>query len=202
MRPNLFVNTPDILHAYLQYGGPAAFAIRATLAATMSPTWGVYSGYELFEHVPVRPGSEEYLDSEKYQYRPREWAGGREARTTRWPLHHPAQRDPPGAPRAAAAAHIVFHQIDRRPHDRLQQARRRRHSCSWWCTLDPFGPREATLHVDMPALGLDWHDRYVAQDLITGPELLVVVRRTSMRLDPHLSGCAHIMSNPTGSDLT
>src|SRR3954447_7211666 len=74
MRPNLFVNTPDILHAYLQYGAPPAFKIRAVLASTLSPTYGVYSGFELFEHVAVRAGSEEYLDSEKYQYRPRDWA--------------------------------------------------------------------------------------------------------------------------------
>ena len=74
MRPNFFVNTPDILHAYLQYGGPPAFKIRAVLAATGSPSWGVYAGYELFEHVAVRPGSEEYLDSEKYQLRLRDWA--------------------------------------------------------------------------------------------------------------------------------
>ena len=73
MRPNFFVNTPDILHAYLQYGGPAAFKIRAVLASMLSPAWGVYSGYELYEHQAVRPGSEEYLDSEKYQYRPRIW---------------------------------------------------------------------------------------------------------------------------------
>jgi starch synthase (maltosyl-transferring) len=75
MRPNLFVNTPDILHASLQYGGPAAFAVRAVLAATMSPSWGVYSGFELYEHRAMRPGSEEYLDSEKYQVRPRNFAG-------------------------------------------------------------------------------------------------------------------------------
>jgi starch synthase (maltosyl-transferring) len=75
MRPNFFVNTPDILHAYLQYGGPPAFKIRAVLAATSSPSWGVYAGYELYEHVAVRPGSEEYLDSEKYQIRVRDWAG-------------------------------------------------------------------------------------------------------------------------------
>ena len=56
MRPNFFVNTPDILHAYLQYGGPAAFKIRAVLAATGSPSWGVYAGYELYEHVAVQPG--------------------------------------------------------------------------------------------------------------------------------------------------
>jgi starch synthase (maltosyl-transferring) len=73
MRPNFFVNTPDILHAYLQYGGPAAFKIRAAIAATSVPSWGVYAGYELFEHVAVKPGSEEYLDSEKYQIRIRDW---------------------------------------------------------------------------------------------------------------------------------
>jgi starch synthase (maltosyl-transferring) len=75
MRPNLFVNTPDILHAYLQHGGPAAFRIRAVLAATLGPTWGVYSGFELCESTPLSDGSEEYLDSEKYQLRPRDWAG-------------------------------------------------------------------------------------------------------------------------------
>ena len=74
MRPNFFANTPDILHAYLQHGGMPAFKIRAVLAAMLSPTWGIYSGYELGENVPLRPGSEEYMDSEKYQYRPRDWA--------------------------------------------------------------------------------------------------------------------------------
>src|SRR5919205_1123161 len=56
MRPNFFVNTPDILHETLQFGGPPMFKIRAVLASMMSPTWGVYSGFELFEHVAVRPG--------------------------------------------------------------------------------------------------------------------------------------------------
>ena len=73
MRPNFFVNTPDILHAFLQYGGPPAFKIRAVIAATGSPSWGVYAGYELCEHVALKPGSEEYLDSEKYQIRIRDW---------------------------------------------------------------------------------------------------------------------------------
>jgi starch synthase (maltosyl-transferring) len=70
-RPNFFPVTPDILHAYLQHGGPAAFVTRLVLAATLSPSYGVYSGYESFENVPVREGSEEYLDSEKYQVRER-----------------------------------------------------------------------------------------------------------------------------------
>ena len=73
MRPNLFVNTPDILHEYLQTGGPAAFRIRLMLAATLGATYGIYSGFELCENVPVRHGSEEYLDSEKYQVRIRDW---------------------------------------------------------------------------------------------------------------------------------
>ena len=76
-RPNLWVNTPDILTEYLQFGGPAAFSIRATIAATAAPLWGVYSGFELFEAV-ARPGAEEAIDNEKYEYKPRDFAGARE----------------------------------------------------------------------------------------------------------------------------
>jgi starch synthase (maltosyl-transferring) len=72
-RPNLFVNTQDILTEYLQFGGVPAYKIRATLAATAAPVWGVYSGYELYEDV-ARPGSEENIDNEKYEYRPRDFA--------------------------------------------------------------------------------------------------------------------------------
>src|SRR5262249_45983532 len=68
-RPNFFVNTPDILHEYLQHGGRPAFEARTVLAATLSPSWGMYSGFERGENVAVGPGSEEYLDSEKYQLR-------------------------------------------------------------------------------------------------------------------------------------
>ena len=74
MRPNFWPNTPDILHESLQHGGPPMFKIRAVLASMLSPSWGMYAGYELFEHVP-RPGAEEYLDNEKYELRPRDWAG-------------------------------------------------------------------------------------------------------------------------------
>ena len=73
MRPNFFANTPDILHEYLQTGGRAAFEVRLILAATLAANYGIYSGFELCEHVPVRKGSEEYLDSEKYQIKPRDW---------------------------------------------------------------------------------------------------------------------------------
>jgi starch synthase (maltosyl-transferring) len=70
-RPNCFVNTPDILHEYLQRGGRPAFEARLVLASTLSPTYGMYSGFESFENVPVRQGSEEYLDSEKYEVKRR-----------------------------------------------------------------------------------------------------------------------------------
>jgi len=74
-RPNFFVNTPDILHEYLQRGGPPAFEARLVLAATLSPSYGIYSGFESFERVPVRDGSEEYLDSEKYELKKRKLDG-------------------------------------------------------------------------------------------------------------------------------
>jgi starch synthase (maltosyl-transferring) len=74
-RPNVFANTPDILHEYLQHGGPPAFEARLVLASTLSPSYGIYSGYERFENVPVRAGSEEYLDSEKYEAKKRKLDG-------------------------------------------------------------------------------------------------------------------------------
>ncbi|MGA0902411.1 MAG: maltotransferase domain-containing protein, partial [Candidatus Nanopelagicaceae bacterium] len=68
-RPNFWVNTPDILPFHLQSGNPAVFALRAVLAATLSPSWGMYAGYELYEHLPIAEGREEYRDSEKYEIR-------------------------------------------------------------------------------------------------------------------------------------
>jgi starch synthase (maltosyl-transferring) len=103
MRPNFFPTTPDILNEYLQHGGPAAFRVRAVLAAMLSPAWGVYSGYELCENLPLRPGSEEFLDSEKYQYKPR--LGRRGAhRAEHRRLPHQTQHDPARTPCAALSA--------------------------------------------------------------------------------------------------
>src|SRR5581483_8180217 len=72
-RGNLFANTPDILHEYLQHGGRPAFEIRLILAATLSSVYGIYSGYELLEATPLQKGSEEYLNSDKYQINVRDW---------------------------------------------------------------------------------------------------------------------------------
>src|SRR5262249_20831115 len=75
LRPNFFTNTPDILTAYLADGGRPAFEARLVLAATLSPSYGIYSGFENLERVPVRAGSEEYLDSEKYELKKRKLDG-------------------------------------------------------------------------------------------------------------------------------
>jgi starch synthase (maltosyl-transferring) len=95
-RPNFFANTPDILHEYLQTGGPPAFEARLVLAATLSPSYGIYSGYEDFENVAVRPGSEEYLHSEKYEVRERHLDGpllGLVARLNAVRRAHPALQE-------------------------------------------------------------------------------------------------------------
>jgi len=92
-RPNMFTNTPDILSEYLQQGGRPAFEARLVLAATLSPSYGIYSGFEHCENTPVRPGSEEYLDSEKYEIKQRDLDGpllGLFARLNAIRREHPA----------------------------------------------------------------------------------------------------------------
>ena len=163
MRPNFFVNTPDILPEYLQYGGPAAFAIRAVLAATLSPTWGVYSGFEHFEHLAVRPGSEEYLDSEKYQYRPRDWSGGEPSLTPYLTLLNGIRRRQPALQDLRS---LHFHHPD---NDAViaYSKQYRDDLVLVVVSLDPHQPQEATVWWDMPTLGMEWSDRFVAHDLIT-----------------------------------
>jgi starch synthase (maltosyl-transferring) len=191
MRPNFFVNTPDILHGFLQYGGPAAFKIRAVLAATGSPSWGVYAGYELFEHVAVRPGSEEYLDTEKFQVKIRDWdAAERDGRTL--------------------APYLTRLNEIRRSHPALQRLRNLvvhpTDDESVLCfsktagddtvivvvNVDPHATRETTVHLDMPALGLDWHDQMSVHDELSG-ETWTWGERNYVRLDPYVEP-AHILT--------
>jgi starch synthase (maltosyl-transferring) len=169
MRPNFFVNTPDILHAYLQYGGPAAFKVRAVLAATGSPSWGVYAGYELFEHVAVRPGSEEYLDSEKYQIRIRDWDAAEKDDRTLAPYLTTLNAVRRAHPALQQLRNVVIHSSDdenvlvfsKQTGDDLVLV---------VINLDPHGARETMVHLDLPALGLDWHDSLAVHDEITGQD--------------------------------
>lgn len=161
-RPNFFVNTPDINPFFLQSGNPAAFAIRAILAATGSPSWGVYSGFELFEHKRLREGGEEYLDSEKYEYRPRDY-------------------------QAQPNLNLLLGKLNqiRRDHPALQQLRRIRFLSAASdqvlafvkddgddtviviCSLNPDRTVESELYLDLPALGVA-SDTVDLRDELTG----------------------------------
>jgi starch synthase (maltosyl-transferring) len=194
-RPNLFVNTPDILHESLQHGGPGMFAIRAVLASTMSSSWGVYSGYELFEHRPVREGSEEYLDSEKYELRPRDFEAAVAAGESLEPFLtrlneirrlHPALRQ---------LRTLRFHHIDK---DGLLAYSKfdpvSGDTVLVVVTLNPFGAEEGTLWLDMGALGMEWYDRFWVRDEITGEEYQWG-QSNYVRIDPAKS-VAHILNMP------
>ena len=198
MRPNFFVNTPDILSGYLQHADPAAFRVRAVLAAMLSPSWGVYSGFELCENSPLRPGSEEYLDSEKYQYRPRDWARAERVNLGISPFiaqlnairrSHPALSrlrnlrfhfpDQPeilcfsktvGAPAGAAGGDTVLVVVN----------------------LDPHQPREATVWLHRTAFDIDVGAGFTVTDELTG-ESYLWGEANYVRLDP-ASAPAHIFS--------
>ncbi|MEP9413416.1 alpha-1,4-glucan--maltose-1-phosphate maltosyltransferase [Gordonia sp. VNQ95] len=170
-RPNLFVNTPDILHESLQHGGPGMFALRAALAATMAPTWGVYSGYELYEHRAVREGSEEYLDSEKYQLRPRDFkaASSRGESLEPWITSLNAIRR--RHPALQQLRNITFHNVDNPAliaYSKIDAVSGDRVLVV--VNLNPFGTESSTLWLDMPALGFDWQDHFHVRDEVTGDE--------------------------------
>jgi starch synthase (maltosyl-transferring) len=192
-RPNLFVNTPDILHESLQKGGPSMFALRAALAATMSPSWGVYSGYELYEHVPVREGSEEYLDSEKYQLRPRDFAGaltdGRSLQPWVTRLNeirraHPAlqQVRTMRFHHTESDALIAYSKTDPATGDAVIVV----------INLDPHHPAEGMVFLDMPELGFDWHERFTVHDEVSG-EVYHWGQVNYVRLEPRRA-VAHILA--------
>jgi starch synthase (maltosyl-transferring) len=203
MRPNFFVNTPDILSGYLQHAGPAAFRVRAVLAAMLSPSWGVYSGYELCENTPLRPGSEEYLDSEKYQYKPRDWAAAKAAN-------------------ASLSDFITRLNAIRRSHPALQQLRNLRFhfpdrgeilcfsktvgapksgvrggdTVLVVVNLDPHMAREATVWLDGAALGVDVGAGFTVTDELTGTSYRWG-QANYVRLDP-ASAPAHIFTVSAG----
>jgi starch synthase (maltosyl-transferring) len=205
MRPNLFVNTPDILHAYLQYGGPAAFKVRAAVAATGAPSWGVYAGYELYEHVAVRPGSEEYLDSEKYQVRVRDWDGAAAEGRTLAPYLTRLNEIRRAHPALQLLRNLHVHHSDDEQVLVFSKVSTGSTTGGTGSTtggaddvvlvvvnLDPHGTRETMVHLDMPALGLDWHDSFVAHDEITGGDWSWS-QHNYVRLDPGHEP-AHIIS--------
>ncbi|MFN2477750.1 MAG: alpha-1,4-glucan--maltose-1-phosphate maltosyltransferase [Pseudonocardiaceae bacterium] len=169
MRPNFFVNTPDILHESLQQGGPGMFAIRAALAATLSPSWGVYSGFELFESTAVAPGSEEYLDSEKYQLRPRDFAGALAQGRSLEPWLTRLNAIRRAHPALQQLRTLRFHLVDNPSllaYSKTDPATGDTVICV--VTLEPFNTVSGIVVLDMPALGLDRLDRVLVHDEVSG----------------------------------
>lgn len=197
-RPNLFVNTPDILHATLQQGGPAAFALRATLAATMSPLWGVYSGYELYEDRPVAEGSEEYHDSEKYQLRHRDFAAALQEGKSLEPyltLLNTIRHDNPALQQLRqirfhdiANEHIIaYSKVDAETGNAVLVV----------INLDPSSTQEGMLRVDASAVGLNDGETFEVHDQITGERYTWTTAETGnfIRLAPE-KNVAHIFRLP------
>jgi len=161
-RPNFFVNTPDINPINLQDGNPAGFAIRAILAAAMSPSWGVYSGFELFEHEAV-PGREEYLHSEKYEYRPRDYE-----RTPNLngllTLLNQARRDH-GSLRRLRTTHVHATTNDRI----IAYSKTDGDDTTIMIvSLDPVAPQQGEVRLDLAAIGRPPSSRLRVRDLLSG----------------------------------
>ncbi|WP_370146812.1 alpha-1,4-glucan--maltose-1-phosphate maltosyltransferase [Streptacidiphilus sp. EB129] len=191
MRPNFFPTTPDILHAYLQHGGRPAFVVRAVLAATLSPSLGIYAGYEHFENAPARPGSEEFLDSEKYQLRPRDWDRADSLAPLLTTLNRLRREHRP----LQLLRNLRFHHTDS---DQIL-AYSKRHgedTVLVVVNLDPHHIQEATVTLDLTALGihtqdadriaLDVHDQLSGAQYRWG-------RHNYVRLDPTQQP-AHILT--------
>ena len=164
-RPNFFVNTPDINPFFLQSGNHAAFSIRAILAATMSPTWGVYSGFELFEHEALAPGKEEYLNSEKFEYRPRDFNAQPNLNLLLGKLNqirdtHPALQQ---------LRDIHFHHA---PHDSVIVFSKNDGTDTVLvvCSLDPDNTVSSDIMLDFGALGVHGQGSVRVVDELTGEE--------------------------------
>lgn len=183
-RPNFFANTPDILHAYLQKGGKPAFAIRLILAATMSPLYGIYSGYEFYENQPMHEGSEEYLDSEKYELkqRPNDMPGSLR------PLIKLLNQTRRTHPALQQLKNIHFHTI---PNQNILCFSKNtddfgdRLICV--INLDPHQVQEGIIEFDLAALGLEANQTYFVHDLLTNQTWNWKGPKNYVRLDPQIA---------------
>ena len=153
-RPNFWVNTPDILPFHLQSGNPAIFALRAVLASTMTPSWGMYAGYELYEHVPIAEGKEEYRDSEKYEIKVRDWAGAAKKGLTLAPFITQLNEIRRENIALQRLRNLVFHPSD--SENIIAYSKREGNNLVLIVVnLDGLRSQETTIHWDMWALGIE-----------------------------------------------
>ena len=174
LRPNLFVNTPDILTEYLQFGGRAAYRIRAAIAATAAPTYGVYAGYELFENV-ARPGAEENIDNEKYEYKVRDFAAAEAAGNSLAPFLRRLNEIRGAHPALRQLRNLSFHWSDddgilvySKHLDAAFTGTGSADTILVVANVDPHSVRETTVHLDTRIWGVTPGDEFEVEDLVTG----------------------------------
>jgi starch synthase (maltosyl-transferring) len=175
MRPSFWPTTHDILTPYMTNGGPAAWKVRAALAATLVPTYGIYAGYELMEAEP-RPGAQEQIDNEKYEFKNRHWEdyeqyGSKAGQSIGWwlALVNRIRREHP-------ALHWIrnlrFHNAENSNVMVFSKRRTlpdgRDDTIIVVANLDPHHNQASWFHLNMPELGLGWDDSFPAHDLVTG----------------------------------
>ena len=180
-RGNFFTNTPDILPFFLQTGGRPAFLIRAVLAATLTTVYGIYSGFELCENVPV-PGREEYLNSEKYQFKERDWnaPGNIKDYVTKLNLirrHNRALRE---------YENLRFHTVENEQILFYSKATEALDNIILvLVNLDPFNTQSGFAYVPIETFNIDGSEPYQVEDLITGDKYTWRGRRNFVMLDPN-----------------
>ncbi|WP_425561748.1 maltotransferase domain-containing protein [Microbacterium awajiense] len=176
MRPNLFVNTPDILTEYLQFGGRPAYRVRAALAATAGGSYGVYAGYELYENV-ARPGSEENIDNEKYEYKVRDWAGAIERGDSLAPFLTRLNEIRAAHPALRQLRNLAIHWSDddailvySKHLDAALSPTGRNDTIIVVANVDPHSVRETMVHLDTRIWGVEPGTPFEVRDLVTGAE--------------------------------
>jgi starch synthase (maltosyl-transferring) len=180
-RPHFFANTPDILPPFLQTGGRAAFLIRLYLAATLGSLYGIYSGFEICENTAL-PGREEYADSEKYEFKRRDWnAPGNindHIRTVnRIRRENPALSDWRNVRFCEAEDDDVIFYSKTAGSNTLLIA----------VNLSPFRGRDVRIHLPLAALGADPGEAIACENLITGERFIWRGPVVSVWLDPYVN---------------
>ena len=164
-RPNFWVNTPDINPFHLQSGNPAMFALRAVLASTLTPSWGMYAGYEIYEHRPFKEGGEEYLDSEKYEIKIRDWDGATKKGLTLAPFITQLNAIRKANPALHQLRNLVFHNTESEAIIAYSK-REGKNLILVVVNLDPSFAQGTIVHWDMNALGLE--GTFAVKDLLDG----------------------------------
>ncbi len=166
------------------------------IAATGSPSWGVYAGFELFEHMAVKPGSEEYLDSEKYQIRIRDWDAAERSGQTLAPYLTRLNEIRRAHPALQQLRNVTIHSSDDDAvlvfSKTLPTSGGGQDTVIVVVNVDPHAPRTTTAHLDLPALGIDWEETFTVHDEITGQDWQWGAHNF-VHLDPYVEP-AHVLT--------